>query len=105
MSSAAVRFARLDSLEDPPGKEQTFSFACPLHAGRRCGTLIIKHRTTLKHDPQGKNGGIAQWEWNGNREAPTFKPSVNCTGCWHGYIRGGRCVNTEGQDEPEPAPR
>ena len=31
--------------------------------------------------------------WNGNREAPTFNPSIDCSkrddGGWHGYIIGG----------------
>ena len=100
MSDAKVRFDTLDELNADPGKEQTFSFACPKHAGRRCESLVIAGRTTLKRDPQGQNGGIAQWDWDGNRERPTFSPSVNCQGCWHGYIRNGRCVSAQGTDEP-----
>lgn len=103
MSDAAVRFETEDWDEAAPGEEQVFSFACP-KAKRRCGPLVIVGRTTLKHDPQGQNGGIAQWSWDGNRENPTFTPSVNCSACWHGYIRAGRCVDTSGNDEPEPAP-
>jgi len=102
MSDAKVEFHRVlePSREaTEPGQEQAFSFQCPKH-DRRCGDLIIAGRTILKRDPQGQNGGIAQWDWNANREAPTFTPSVNCVGCWHGYIRAGRCVNTSGQDEP-----
>jgi hypothetical protein len=34
-----------------------------------------------------------------NRDAPTFSPSIDCKGCWHGYIRNGRCVDTSGNDE------
>jgi len=43
------------------------------------------------------------WNWNGNRAAPTFKPSINCLahnpkdpkekygGCgWHGHITNGK---------------
>ncbi len=101
MSNAKVRFDTLNSLNAEPGREQTFSFVCP--KGRHCGGIIIKGRTSLKHDPQNKNGGIAQWDWDGNREAPTFSPSINCGSCWHGYIRKGRCVDTNGADEPEPA--
>jgi hypothetical protein len=55
----------------------------------------------LKRDPQGQNGGIAQWDWNGDRNSPTFTPSVNCGSCWHGYIRDGRAVDCNGNDEPE----
>jgi hypothetical protein len=102
MSNADVKFSRLTSLMAEPGQEQTFGFACPMHKDRRCEGLVIAGKTTLKRDPQGQNGGIAQWEWNGDRASPTFSPSVNCKGCWHGYIRDGRCVNTGGQEEPEP---
>lgn len=102
MSDARVTFDRLDELGAEPGKEQTFSFACPLHKGRRCESLVIAGRTDLKRDPQGQNGGIAQWDWDGNRERPTFGPSVSHKGCWHGYIRGGRCYNTGNVEEPEP---
>lgn len=40
--------------------------------------------------------------WDGNREAPTFSPSIDCTNggkrpeCWHGYIRAGRVCDTSG---------
>jgi hypothetical protein len=101
MSNAAVRFDTLDDLDAAPGQEQTFSFDCPKHKGRKCEGLVIVGRTDFKHDPQGKNGGIAQWNWDGNRETPTFGPSINCGGCWHGYIRAGRCVDVNGMDEPE----
>lgn len=100
MSDAKVTFSRLDHLEAGPGGEQTFGFLCPRKIATRCEGLVIKGRTNLKHDPQGKNGGIAQWDWDGNREAPTFTPSINCEGCWHGYIRNGRCVDTQGKEEP-----
>lgn len=110
MSDAKVQFHRVEDgrqrswaqNREPvePGQEQAFSFACPLH-DRRCGDLVIAGRTALKRDPNGKNGGIAQWDWDANRESPTFTPSVNCKGCWHGYIRQGRCVTTHGNDEPE----
>ena len=100
VSDAKVTYETLEFETAEPGKEQRFDFNCPLH-DRRCGSLVIAGRTTLKHDPQGQNGGIAQWGWDGNREKPTFTPSVNCKGCWHGYIRAGRCVSTGNTDEPE----
>lgn len=99
MSDAAVTFETLEYEAAAPGEEQRFEFQCPKHA-RRCAALVIAGRTNLKRDPGGRNGGIAQWDWDGNREAPTFTPSVNCKGCWHGYIRKGRCVDTSGHDEP-----
>jgi hypothetical protein len=94
--------AKVDFEPAAPGQEQRFDFNCPLH-DRRCGALVIAGRTGLKRDPQGKNGGIAQWDWDGNRAQPTFRPSVNCGGCWHGYIENGRCVSVHRQDEPEIA--
>ena len=104
MSAANVSFDSLDELHAEPGKEQTFAFDCPRRKGRRCEGLIIRGRTNLPHDPLSKNGGIAQWIWNGNRECPTFSPSVNCGQCgWHGFVESDRCVNVAHADEPEPA--
>jgi hypothetical protein len=100
MSDAKVKFEMLGGKDAQPGNEQQFSFSCPLY-NRRCGPVIIAGRTKLKRDPQGQNGGVAQWDWNGNREIPTFSPSINCKGCWHGYIRKGRCVSASNIDEPE----
>lgn len=104
MSDAKVEFETLGYEAAPAGQEQRFSFRCPKR-GHQCGALIIAGRTELKRDGQNQNGGIAQWDWDGKREAPTFSPSINCGGCWHGYIRNGRCVDTGGKDEPEPPDR
>lgn len=112
MSDAAVQFHELENGERnrnwtkdrtpmPAGREQAFSFQCPKH-NRRCGDMVIAGRTSLKRDGNNQNGGVAQWDWNGDRDAPTFTPSVNCKGCWHGYIRAGRCVTTSNVDEPTP---
>lgn len=100
MSDARVTFHRLSERDAGLGEEQQFEFECPVRHGHRCGSLVIAGRTPLKRDPQGKNGGVAQWGWDGNRGAPTFVPSINCGGCWHGYIRKGRCVDVNGVDEP-----
>lgn len=32
------------------------------------------------------------WQWDGNREAPTLTPSLNWVGVWHGYMRAGELV-------------
>ena len=103
MSDAKIKFYKLGYDDAGPGEEQCFGFACPKHVGRQCSALVIAGRTTLKRDGQNQNGGIAQWDWDGDRDQPTFTPSVNCGGCWHGFIEKGRCVNTAKQDEPEPA--
>ena len=30
------------------------------------------------------------WQWDGNREAPTLSPSINWVGVWHGWMRAGK---------------
>lgn len=103
MSDAKVTFDSYDvDGNGEAGKEQLFEFACPKVNGRRCGYLLIAGKTDILHDPQGRNGGQAQWAWDGNRETPTFTPSIDCVGCWHGFIRNGRCVDGNDNDEPEP---
>lgn len=82
--------------------DDTFGFACPKHKGRRCEGLHVAGRTNLPRDGENKNGGVAQWTLEGPESAPTFHPSINCEGCWHGNIRNGRCVDTSGNEEPEP---
>lgn len=100
MAEAKVRFETLDLDDADPGTEQVFGFNCPKY-DRRCDGLVIAGRTTLKRDPLGQNGGVAQWDWDGNRDRPTFTPSVNCGKCWHGFIRNGRTVDCAGKDEPD----
>lgn len=36
--------------------------------------------------------GRGEWEWDGNREAPTLSPSIlhHSEPKWHGYLRAGR---------------
>ena len=41
----------------------------------------------------GAEGPRPSWQWDGNRTEPTFEPSINCSGCWHGYIRAGVCID------------
>lgn len=101
MSDAKVTFETLGYDPAKPGEEARFDFVCPKR-GTMCSGLLIAGRSDIKRDGQGGNGGRPQWDWDGNREAPTFSPSINCGSCWHGYIRNGRCVDTAGQDEPEP---
>lgn len=104
MSNAEVVFINADREENAlPGQEVYFDFTCPSGNGS-CHTLPIAGRTDAKRSPNGKNGQ-AQWDWDGNRELPTFRPSINCMGCWHGYIEKGRCVNVHKKDEPEPLTR
>ncbi|MBI1173528.1 hypothetical protein GC209_19245 [bacterium] len=116
MSDARVELT--NGRGEPAGeheKPERFTFRCPVHNRGRdpekrtnvCPDLLIAagpHSAAhgIKRDPQSKNGGHAQWDWDGNRQAPTFAPSIRCSGCgWHGYIRAGRCVDTSGREEPD----
>ena len=101
MSAADVKFKDAMRREAAPGEEVTFSFQCPKRP-HACGRLLIAGRTPIKRDGLNEHDGMAQWDWDGNREAPTFSPSIQCRGCWHGYIEAGRCVSTAKEDEPEP---
>lgn len=62
-------------------------FICP--NGRQCG-VAIRHGEFA-------DTGIKRWGWDGNSEAPTLKPSINCrlpSGCgWHGHVTQGRLTN------------
>lgn len=95
MSDAEVEFHTEEWEPAAPGSEAFFSFSCPAHKGRRCEFLLIR-------DADG-GGSRPSWIWNGDRAAPTFSPSVNHKGCWHGYVEKGRCVTVGKVDEPEPA--
>lgn len=74
-----------------------FGFACP-RGKRECNYLRIRGGPADK-------GDRPTWEWDGNRERPTFKPSINClahnpldaseryAGCgWHAWITNGECT-------------
>ncbi len=100
MSAAAVEF-HVDEEHGIGNGPHLFAFRCP-RSGLRCGLLVIAGRTTLKRDGNNCNSGVAQWDWDGDVERPTFNPSINCTRCWHGFIKAGQCVDTAGRDEPEP---
>lgn len=75
--------------EADPALIARFSFQCARNPGRWHNELLIAGRTGLKRDGQNQNGGIAQWDWDGNLKTPTFKPSIRCGGCCHGYITAG----------------
>ena len=114
MSAAQVEFLNLDGSPCPAGQRPArFSFRCVGHnrgkdvrlPGTKCENLLLAENSNvaahgIKRDGQGLNGGRPQWDWDGNRENPTLKPSINCEkDCgWHGYIVAGRCVDTDGTD-------
>lgn len=116
MTAANVRFLTIEGQPCPSGeKPARFTLDCVgFNRGKDsrlpktpCAMLLLAEgphtaKHGIKRDGQGQNGGRPQWDWDGNRENPTFNPSINCEGhCgWHGYIRGGRCVEVDGKDSP-----
>lgn len=63
-----------------PGETSGMTFICPCGCGRP-GWLPVN-----RHGHPGPS-----WDWNGNREAPTLRPSVlQVGGCeWHGWLTDG----------------
>jgi hypothetical protein len=53
---------------------------------------VVRETCHIALRPSQKNAVGASWEWDGNREAPTITPSVNCEKVcgWHGWIRNGQ---------------
>ena len=77
---------------------ERFGFECPRRPGYMCSGLMIRtDELAAKLAIAGPSGWLspASWEWNGDRERPTFKPSINCSICgWHGFITNGEAHNT-----------
>lgn len=38
------------------------------------------------------NASGAQWDWDGNEDAPTLTPSVHAVGVWHGFVTNGELI-------------
>ncbi len=57
------------------------AYRCP-KTGNPCGEIIVGRG-------QMPNMGCPTWKWDGNLDAPTLEPSINCRDCWHGYLRAG----------------
>jgi hypothetical protein len=36
---------------------------------------------------------VEDWQWDGNREAPTLTPSIHVVGIWHGFMTNGELVS------------
>lgn len=83
--AGAFKFFRRDDIEGLAG----ILYACP------CGCGAV-HSAPFK----GSNPGRAEWAWDGNREAPTLKPSLGLhpkdgraadgSGYhWHGWLTAG----------------
>jgi hypothetical protein len=78
-------FLTVDFDPCPPAQAPVyFGFTCPKRTnGFVCSGLIIRD------NPAGVHRDNATWHWDGNRDRPTFQPSINCKGCAHGYIENG----------------
>ena len=68
---------------------RSFWFGCPLKPGGRCHVNIKPHFNDAH--------GVPSWSFDGNMNAPTLSPSIDCIkdeprsyGCgWHGHVRNG----------------
>lgn len=65
----------------PDGEPATFVIICP-GCGNAC---VLSLRLGLGFDGDKKQ----TWQWDGNPESPTLKPSINHVGCWHGWLTAG----------------
>lgn len=75
-------YNRCHPTDIPPGAEGRFVFAC-LKRGGFCGEIIIGNGFKPQH------GAAPTWQWDGNADKPTLTPSINCRGCWHGWLTAG----------------
>lgn len=93
MTDAKVSFEKMDYSPCPPGdRPDRFSFECPNGKGR-CAGLLLREALECQGIEVGDGKRPASWRWDGDRDRPTLSPSINCIGCWHGYIRAGKIVN------------
>ena len=76
--------AKFMFMRDGPNGPRWMSFPCP---GQRRKNESNARCMVPLHPQKNSNG--ASWTWNGNREKPTLSPSINCHGCWHGFITDG----------------
>lgn len=77
----------IDPYDSPP---KWLRYQCPRGNGE-CSVPLAPQTTSKGHT----------WHWDGNREAPTLTPSINClaedlqthekyAGCgWHGFLQQG----------------
>lgn len=94
MSTLRFDFLNLDYSKCPPSKKPAlFGFTCPNGKGQ-CTGLHLRagpHTAANTFQPADRT-----WIWNGDREKPTFSPSINCkvgnATCWHGWIKDGKLV-------------
>lgn len=92
MKSADGRFEYLDKdhgeLPDDANLSQVgrFAFQCRVHPSNMCSVNIGNAGHKIKNQT---------WNLIGTKDRPTLEPSINCPGCWHGYIIGGVFYKTD----------
>lgn len=68
---------QFEIVTEPTGQKRLW-FICP-----GCGRhTAIALRPVVDGSPQ-------SWEFDGNEQAPTLKPSIKHVGCWHGWLTAG----------------
>lgn len=100
MRSADGNFEYRDRNDDPcaPGtpsdQVHRFAFRCRAckKADHNTQQMCSVNLGGRGHDIPDKN-----WNWDGNVDQPTLHPSVNCNGCWHGWINQGRFMKADNQ--------
>lgn len=92
---ANVTFLTLDYKPCPPDeKPARFAFQCP-RTGKTCSDFLINGAELAPgiKIQRGKTKASV-WDFNGDKENPTFSPSILCYGCeFHGYIKNGEIVD------------
>lgn len=68
----------------PQGRVLVFAMPIQRH-GQDDGQAWTHSHWTIDHP----NQSDAQWEWDGNEDAPTLSPSLHAVGIWHGFVKGG----------------
>ena len=72
---------------DPCGPDERptfFGFSCPKRPDHMCTGLVLSSNPGRVIIPD------HTWGWNGDREKPTFWPSIDCKACSHGWIENGQ---------------
>jgi hypothetical protein len=57
-------------------------FICP--NAKHCSVFIGP-----EFEPRPTPNDPVVWLWDGHLERPTLTPSIDCGGCWHGFITAG----------------
>ena len=103
MTKTKIEFLTLDMHPCPLDRQpDRFGFECPMRPGEMCSGMLLvgADMGDGRKLGRGESGQRpAMWNWNGDRNNPSFTPSVNClaerngeklAGCgWHGYITNG----------------